>query len=112
MRNQSSRSGQHLKVRQAREIARAALGDQARLDAPTGSQKYVGESLASIPQSRPSESIGVWTLGEAAAKLQISKPEVERMIAAGKLRALPTGFTVTVPSVEVEELIRESHKTL
>jgi hypothetical protein len=43
-----------------------------------------------VPMSKPepatiaSDAIGVWTLGEVAAKLQISKAEVEGMIAAGE----------------------------
>jgi excisionase family DNA binding protein len=49
-----------------------------------------------------SEAIGVLFPGEAAAGLGITRAEIERMIAAGKMRALPTGFTVTVPTSEVE----------
>jgi excisionase family DNA binding protein len=95
---------QQRKVEEARRIAREALGGAARADQPTRA-KYV-------PTSRPepvpmhTEATGVWTPNEVAAKLRVSRAEVERMIAAGKLTGLPTGFTVTVPTSEVERLRR------
>jgi excisionase family DNA binding protein len=55
---------------------------------------------------RPSESVGVLTLGEAAARLGISRSHLEALIDAGKIEALPTGFTRTVPTREVERLMR------
>ena len=36
------------------------------------------------------------TLGEAAARLGVSRRELEAMIAAGKIEALPTGFSRTI----------------
>lgn len=51
-----------------------------------------------------SETIAVLSLGEVAARLDISRAEVERMIAAGKLRGLATGWTVMVPTSEVERV--------
>jgi len=56
------------------------------------------------PQNRPSEGIGVLTLDEAAARLGVSRSQLEAMIAAGKIMALPTGFTRTIPTREVERL--------
>jgi excisionase family DNA binding protein len=50
--------------------------------------------------------VGVLSLGEAAARLRVSRPELERMIDAGKVEALPTGFTRMIPTTEIERLIR------
>ncbi len=49
------------------------------------------------------------TIGEVAARLNISRAEVERMIAAGKMRSLKAGWTTMVPTSEVERL-RVSYK--
>lgn len=46
----------------------------------------------------------VLTLGEAAARLNVSRPELEALIAAGKIEALPTGFTQMIPTREAERL--------
>jgi excisionase family DNA binding protein len=43
-------------------------------------------------------------VGEAAARLGVSRSELEAMIAAGKIAALPTGFTQMIPTSEVERL--------
>jgi excisionase family DNA binding protein len=56
----------------------------------------------------PSErSERVLSLGEAAARLGISRRELGAMIAAGKVEALPTGFTRVIPTTEVKRLLRE-----
>jgi excisionase family DNA binding protein len=59
-----------------------------------------------LPQrdETPSEAVYVLSLGEAAARLGISRRELQAMIAAGKIEALPTGFTRTNPTSEVERL--------
>jgi excisionase family DNA binding protein len=103
MRGRSGQSSQGEKVRRAREIARAALGDQARLDQPHAA-KYVPRAEPPQPEPRPSEAIYVLTKGEAAARLGITTTEVERMIAAGKLRGLETGWTVMVPSDDLQRV--------
>jgi excisionase family DNA binding protein len=46
------------------------------------------------------------SLGEAAARLGVSHGELERMIAAGNVEALPTGFTRMIPRREIERLRR------
>jgi excisionase family DNA binding protein len=46
----------------------------------------------------------VLSLGEAAAQLGVTRSELEAMIAAGKIEALPTGYTRTIPTREVERL--------
>lgn len=50
--------------------------------------------------------VGVLSLGEAAARLGVSRVELEAMIAAGTIEALPTGLTRMVPTSEVERLER------
>ena len=105
MTGRSGRSSQREKVRRALEIARKALGDAAKPNQPQAT-KYVGDTRPE-PVHRSTESIGVWTLGEVAVKLQITRAEVERMIAAGRLTGLRAGWTVMVPSVEVERLLRQ-----
>jgi excisionase family DNA binding protein len=45
-------------------------------------------------------------LGEAAARLGITRDELNALIAAGKIEALPTGFTQTIPTREVERLAK------
>jgi excisionase family DNA binding protein len=62
-----------------------------------------------LPQrdETPSEAVYVLSLGEAAARLGISRRELEAMIAAGKIEALPTGFTRMIPTTEVKRLLRE-----
>lgn len=40
--------------------------------------------------------VGVLTLGEAALRLGVSRPELEAMIAAGKIEALTVGFTMMI----------------
>jgi excisionase family DNA binding protein len=47
----------------------------------------------------------VLTLGEAAARLRISRDELEAMIAAGTIEAPPMGPTRAIPTREVERLI-------
>jgi hypothetical protein len=66
-------------------------------------------SLASLqpmtyPASEPSESVVVLSLGEAAMCLGMSGEELAGMIEAGLIKALPTGFTLTIPLQEVERL--------
>jgi excisionase family DNA binding protein len=55
-------------------------------------------------QERPSEAVGVLTLGEACVRLGVTRAQLEAMIAAGKIEALPTGYTRTIPTREVERL--------
>ncbi len=44
------------------------------------------------------------SLGEAAARLSVSRAELEAMIEAGTIQALPTGLTRMIPTREVERL--------
>ena len=55
-----------------------------------------------LPEARPSEAILGLTLCEAADQLGVSRADLEVMIAAGKIQALPTRFTRMIPTREVE----------
>jgi hypothetical protein len=48
--------------------------------------------------------VGVLALGEAAARLGMSRAQLEKMIDAGTVQALPTGFTRMIPTREVARL--------
>jgi excisionase family DNA binding protein len=41
---------------------------------------------------------------EAAAGLGLARDELKAMITAGKITALPTGYTRTIPTSEIERL--------
>ena len=56
-------------------------------------------------EPRRDESVGVLTLGEAAARLGVGGYELEAMIAAGTIQALPTGYARMIPTREVERLL-------
>jgi len=90
-----STSGQRRKVEEARAVVQQALGDKARKDAPQ------------VPTEPVQVKDLVLTIGEVAVRLDISRAEVERMIAAGKMRALKAGWTVVVRSNEVERIQSE-----
>jgi excisionase family DNA binding protein len=57
------------------------------------------------PRERPDESQRVLSLGEAAARLGVSRTTLEAMIDAGKVEALPTGFTRMIRAKEIERLL-------
>lgn len=52
-----------------------------------------------------SRAIGVLSLGEAAARLGISRSQLEALIERGVVEAVPTGFTRMIPTAEVERLL-------
>ncbi len=102
------------RVVDARRQSRDALGLEQRqpdelFDGPPKKRptKYVPISLPPA-EPRRDESIGVLTLGEAAARLGVSRRELEAMIAAGKIEALPTRYTRTIPTSEIKRLQRSS----
>jgi len=92
----------------ARRQAREALGRDPShgdlFEAPP--RRKSAPTPASPTQStpRPSEAIGVLSLGEAATRLGVSRSELEAMIAAGTIEALPTGYTGMIPTREIERL--------
>jgi excisionase family DNA binding protein len=110
--SRSSR-GRWERVLAARRQARIAQGrdpDQADLftapPKPRTTQPVIPTPVA--PTSRPSEAIGVLSLGEAATRLDVSRAALEAMIDAGKVEALATGFTRMIPTREVERLTNQT----
>lgn len=109
MTSRSGRGGWE-RVVAARTQARAALGrDPGQLDLYDAPPKH--KTQASPQPDRKSAVRYPWerseyvlTLGEAAARLGVSRGELEAMIDAGKVKALPTGFTRMIPTREVERL--------
>lgn len=97
-----STSRQRHKVEQARAVVAQALGDAARRDTPQGTTKYVPVTKPTEPIEVKDESVLVLTIGEVATRLDISRAEVERIIASGRMTSLGAGFTVVVPTSEVQ----------
>jgi len=52
-----------------------------------------------------SRRIGVLSIGEAAARLGMSRPQLEALIDRGLVEPLPTGFTRMIPTAEVKRLL-------
>jgi excisionase family DNA binding protein len=107
MTSRSSR-GRWQRVIEARQQARKALGcdpnGRELYDAPPKRKPQLAPppAVKLLPARHPSERVEyVLTLGEAAASLGVNRGELEAMIDAGKIEALPTGFTRTIPSREV-----------
>jgi excisionase family DNA binding protein len=103
--------GRWERVLAARRQAREALGDGPEggdLYAEPPKAKTASPKLpAPVPiqfTPRPSEAIGVLSIGEAAVRLGMSRTQLEAMIDVGKVEALPTGFTRMIPTREVERL--------
>ena len=92
----------------ARRQARIALGRDPNVgdlfsDPPKSRTPYV----APIQEPEPvtvGRGVSFLSLCEAAARLGVSRHELERMIDAGKVAALPTGFTRMIPTAEVRRL--------
>src|SRR5450759_882091 len=101
----TSRSGRGRwqRVIEARQQARATLGrdpNQTDLfEAPPRATTPLRapEPVTAVidPYARPQR---VLSLGEAAARLGVGRSELEAMIEAGKIEALPTGFTRMIPT--------------
>jgi excisionase family DNA binding protein len=108
----TSRSGRGRwqRVLEARKQARASLGAD-----PPGGDLYGAPRTKARPSEQPpalppaiewqpGDGVGVLSLGETAARLGMSRAELERMIDAGKIEALPTGYTRMIPTREVGRL--------
>jgi excisionase family DNA binding protein len=119
MTSRSSR-GRWERVLAARRQAREAQGrDPDEMDdlftAPPKSKTAVPApaSTSTPPVIRhPAERVEyVLTVGEAATRLGVARATLEAMIDAGKVEALPTGFTRMIPTREVERLMRATNAT-
>jgi excisionase family DNA binding protein len=101
------RSGSWERVEAARRQARVALGkDPDSADDYGGRPKprlLVAQPPAPTPIV-PGQGVRVLSLGEAAARLGVSRESLEAMVDAGKVQALPTGFTKMIPTSEVVRL--------
>lgn len=82
-------SGQRRKVAEAKRVVQLALGDAVRGDHPQVTKSV--PSAQAEPVQPKDESVRVLSLGEVAARLGISRDEVERMVEAGKMRAADGG---------------------
>ena len=112
----TSRSGRGRwqRVLEARKQARADLGRD-----PVGGDLY-GPPKARTPLSEPPRRTAaplhpserheyVLTLREAAQRLGVSRAQLEAMIDSGTVEALPTGYTRTIPTSEIERLEGLAH---
>ena len=101
--------GSRQRVEAARRQAALALGrdpDQrdSFVEPPKASLSSSAAGANDVACITGSRSIGVLSIGEAAARLDLSRSQLEAMIVAGKVAALPTGFTRMIPTTEVERL--------
>jgi hypothetical protein len=101
-----SRSSQRRKVEQARAIVDQALGDVSQRDGPRMASKYMPITKPTKPVQPKSEPIGVLTLRESAVRLGLSTDEMEALVKQGSVKTLMAGWTVFVPSNEIEKLRR------
>jgi excisionase family DNA binding protein len=110
----TSRSGRGRwqRVLDAREQARKVLGSDSKqgdlFDGPPKKKNATAYAPMSPYPVEPRPSSAALTLGEAASQLGISRPELEAMIAAGRIEALWTGYTRMIPTREVERLRSKS----
>jgi excisionase family DNA binding protein len=99
----------------ARRQAQAALGrDPNSPDLYSASPPKAATPMPEPPGPvfvaiHPSESSErVLSLGEASARIGVSRGQLEAMIDAGKVEALSTGYTRMVPTREVDRLTKAS----
>ncbi len=112
MRSKSSRSSRE-RVEAARRQAELALGrdpdhrdahvDPKVAGAPAEPSRTPADSTRRDPIDM-SGAVIVLTVSEAAQQLGLSRSQLDAMVARGAVKALPTGFTVTIPVAEVERL--------
>jgi excisionase family DNA binding protein len=101
--------GSRERVEAARRRAALALGrdpDQrdSFVEPPNESSDPVPTTSTNARLPEAGRGIGVLSLGEAAARLGMSRSEVEGLIDRGAVEALQTGFTRMIPTREVERL--------
>jgi len=103
--SRSSR-GRWQRVLEARKQARVSLGRN-----PDASDSYGPPKVRTklpvapeLPRVKYGPGIGVLSLGEASQRLGLSRAQLEAMIDAGTIEALPTGYTRMIPTREIERL--------
>jgi excisionase family DNA binding protein len=101
------------RVEAARRQAALALGrdpDQRGpfVEPPKSSAAQLHTSSASESSPVASRGIGLLSLGEAAARLGLSRRELETLVDRGTVEPLPTGFTRMIPTADVARLLERS----
>ncbi len=104
--------GDRERVEAARRQAAIALGrdpDQrdSFVDPPKSGLAPPLTTAGSTSPPVASRGIGVLSIGEAAARLSMSRAQLEALIDRGAVRALPTGFTRMITTAEVERIGRK-----
>jgi len=106
--------GRWQRVLEARKQAREALGRDPNqpdlFDGPakTRSTRYVPVTPPAV-EPRRDESVRILSLSEAAARLDMTRAQLEKLVEASKIKALPTGgVSWMIPTSEVERL-RQGH---
>ena len=98
------------RVEAARRQARSELGDGVRPGPAYGRSPRRSGTRPVEPKPVPTRgsagTVAVLTLGETAARLGLSRSELERMIAARKIETLTAGFARMIPIAEVERLAK------
>ncbi len=97
------------RVEAARRQAALALGrDPDKRDSfiepPRSSPPSTPRIAESVSPPVASRGISVLSIGEAAARLGMSRSQLEAMIDRGAVEALPTGFTRMIPMSVVKRL--------
>lgn len=105
-------SGSRERVDAARRQAALALGRDPDQRDPFVEPPKSSSPPAQMTSARESSSvtggIGVLSIGEAAARLGMSRSQLEQLIDGGAVDALPTGYTRMIPTAEVERLRQAS----
>jgi excisionase family DNA binding protein len=101
--------GSRQRVDAARRQAATALGrdpDQRDLfiEPPKSSSSQRQTTSTGASSAVASHGIGVLSIGEAAARLGMSRTQFETLIDRGSVKALPSGFTRMIPTSEIERL--------
>jgi excisionase family DNA binding protein len=95
-----------------RQVALALGRDPDQRDSfvqpPTSTTVLAPAASAEASSSAASRGIGVLSIGEAAARLGMNRPQLEALIDRGAVQALPTGFTRMIPTAEVVRLLARS----
>jgi excisionase family DNA binding protein len=101
--------GSRERVEAARRQAALALGrdpDQRDplIEPPKSGAPSTPKIAEGVSPPATSRGIGVLSIGEAAARLGMSRNQLEAMIDRGAVEALPTGYTRMIPTAEVERM--------
>lgn len=96
--------GRWERVVAARRQSREALGQDPNVSYAPPKSKTPQPASPGPVWVEPGPSVGVLSLGEAAARLGVSRTELEAIIDAGKIEAVSVGLTRMIPTNEVARL--------